>query len=234
MTDYDSLDIFTDETLVEDPYPYFEHLRSKCPVAPMPHHAGTFAVTGYDEAMRIYREPETFSSISAATGPFMPLGAAPDRAGGRWADRGAARTDSTAGRRDAGSDHDGSAATHHRACGADAAAHAEASARERGVHVASRRTPTSTRSSLPATASSSAASRGRSRTSSSLICWVCPRRCTTCSVAASSSPRRCREMSVDLDRVRLRISPTRAGLSSSASGSPPSWRNAVVIRRAMF
>lgn len=30
--DLDDLDFFTDESLVEDPYPYFEQLRSRCPV----------------------------------------------------------------------------------------------------------------------------------------------------------------------------------------------------------
>ena len=50
MTDYDSVDFFTDQSLVEDPYPYFEHLRSQCPVLPTAHH-GVVAVSGYDEAI---------------------------------------------------------------------------------------------------------------------------------------------------------------------------------------
>ena len=67
--DLDQLDFFTDESLLEDPYPYFEHLRAKCPVAPIPHH-GVLAVTGYDEATEIYRDPETFSSCNSVVGPF--------------------------------------------------------------------------------------------------------------------------------------------------------------------
>ena len=31
MTDFDAVDIFTDESLVEDPYQYFEHLRVEVP-----------------------------------------------------------------------------------------------------------------------------------------------------------------------------------------------------------
>ncbi len=32
MTDFDSVDYFTDQSLVADPYPYFDYLRSRCPV----------------------------------------------------------------------------------------------------------------------------------------------------------------------------------------------------------
>ena len=32
--DFDQVDFFTDASLLEDPYPYFEHLRSQCPVTP--------------------------------------------------------------------------------------------------------------------------------------------------------------------------------------------------------
>ena len=49
MTDninFETVDYFTDESLVPDPYPYFDHLRSKCPVAPATPF-GVLAVTGY-------------------------------------------------------------------------------------------------------------------------------------------------------------------------------------------
>ncbi|MGO8864301.1 MAG: cytochrome P450 [Acidimicrobiales bacterium] len=69
MSDYDSIDYFTDESLLEDPYPYFEHLRSKCPVQPTNHY-GVVAVSGYDEATEIYRDIETFSSCNSVIGPF--------------------------------------------------------------------------------------------------------------------------------------------------------------------
>ncbi len=69
MTNYESVDFFTDESLVEDPYPYFEHLRSQCPVVATPHY-GVVAVSGYDEATEVYRDIDTFSSCISVVGPF--------------------------------------------------------------------------------------------------------------------------------------------------------------------
>ena len=69
MTDFDSVDFLMDESLVEDPYPYFDHIRSKCPVLPTGHH-GVVAVSGYEEASEIYLNPETFSSCNSVVGPF--------------------------------------------------------------------------------------------------------------------------------------------------------------------
>ena len=69
MADYDSVDFFSDETLVEDPYPYYEHLRSQCPVLSTAHH-GVVAVSGYEEASEIYLNPEGFSSCNSVIGPF--------------------------------------------------------------------------------------------------------------------------------------------------------------------
>jgi len=69
MPAYDSIDFFSDQSLVEDPYPYFDHLRSQCPVLPTAHH-GVVAVSGYEEAMEIYLDTETFSSCNSVIGPF--------------------------------------------------------------------------------------------------------------------------------------------------------------------
>ncbi|MGD0391104.1 MAG: cytochrome P450 [Acidimicrobiales bacterium] len=69
MSDWQTTDFFFDESLVEDPYPYFEELRSACPVLPLPH-LGVVAVTGYDEAFEVYRNIETFSSCNSVVGPF--------------------------------------------------------------------------------------------------------------------------------------------------------------------
>jgi cytochrome P450 len=68
-SDWDTIDFFMDASLVEDPYPYFEYLRSRCPVQPLPHH-GVIAVTGYDEATDVYRDVDTFSSCNSVIGPF--------------------------------------------------------------------------------------------------------------------------------------------------------------------
>ncbi len=74
MTDFETVDFFTDVSLVPDPYPYFDHLRSKCPVAQATPF-NVLAVTGYDEALAVYKDP-AFSSCVSVAGPFsgMPIG----------------------------------------------------------------------------------------------------------------------------------------------------------------
>jgi cytochrome P450 len=67
--DWETIDFFSDESLVENPYPYFEQLRSTCPVLPL-RHLGVVAVTGYDEATEVYRDTDTFSSCNSVVGPF--------------------------------------------------------------------------------------------------------------------------------------------------------------------
>ena len=72
MTDWETIDFFSDESLVQDPYPYFDQLRSTCPVLPLPHR-GVVAVTGYDDASEVYRDIDTFSSCNSVVGPFAPF-----------------------------------------------------------------------------------------------------------------------------------------------------------------
>ena len=69
MADYDSVDFFMDESLLEDPYPYFDHLRSKCPVLHTGSH-GVVAISGYEEASAVYLDNRTFSSCNSVIGPF--------------------------------------------------------------------------------------------------------------------------------------------------------------------
>ncbi|ORB32535.1 cytochrome P450 [Mycolicibacterium parafortuitum] len=71
---FETVDYFTDVALVPDPYPYFDHLRSKCPVAPATPF-NVLAVTGYAEALSVYKNP-AFSSCNSVAGPFagMPFG----------------------------------------------------------------------------------------------------------------------------------------------------------------
>jgi cytochrome P450 len=68
MADFDG-DFFRDDSFVPDPYPYFDHLRSGCPVQRERHH-DVMMVTGYDEAIEVYADNATFSSCNAVTGPF--------------------------------------------------------------------------------------------------------------------------------------------------------------------
>jgi cytochrome P450 len=72
MTDLDAVDYFTDPSLVPDPHRYFDHLRAQGPVVREPHH-GVVAVTGYDEAMALYKDVDSYSSCIAVGGPFPPL-----------------------------------------------------------------------------------------------------------------------------------------------------------------
>jgi cytochrome P450 len=67
-TDFETVDFFSDPSLLEDPYPYFDHLRSKCPVTRIQN--GVVAVSGYDEATEVYRDIDTFSSCNSVVGPF--------------------------------------------------------------------------------------------------------------------------------------------------------------------
>ncbi|HXZ62163.1 MAG TPA: cytochrome P450, partial [Acidimicrobiales bacterium] len=69
MTDFDSVDFFSDQSLVEDPYPYFDHLRAQCPVLPTGSH-GVVAVSGYEAANEVYLDNDTFSSCISVVGPF--------------------------------------------------------------------------------------------------------------------------------------------------------------------
>jgi cytochrome P450 len=63
------LDFFRDPSLVGDPYPYFDELRSRCPVQREDHH-DVVMVTGYEEALAVYHDTDVFSSCVAVTGPF--------------------------------------------------------------------------------------------------------------------------------------------------------------------
>ncbi|HWI43164.1 MAG TPA: cytochrome P450 [Nocardioides sp.] len=77
--DYDSIDFFRDNAVVADPFPYFEHLRGKCPVIKEQHH-DVVMVTGWSEITEILSDNESFSACNTVTGPFpgLPL---PDDAG---------------------------------------------------------------------------------------------------------------------------------------------------------
>jgi cytochrome P450 len=68
----DKLNIFTSEEVIHDPYPYFDALRSRCPIHAIAQ-PGVLAVTGYDEAVEVYRNDTVFSSCNAMGGPFPPF-----------------------------------------------------------------------------------------------------------------------------------------------------------------
>ena len=76
-TDFDSVDYFTDPSLVPDPHPYFDHLRAKgatcCPI-----NNGVLAVTGWEAANAVYKDTENYSSCVAVAGPFTPIPFVPE------------------------------------------------------------------------------------------------------------------------------------------------------------
>jgi cytochrome P450 len=72
MSDFEAIDFFTDPSLVPDPHPYFDYLREQGPVVKESHH-GVFAVTGYAEAMELYKNVDSYSSCIAVGGPFPAL-----------------------------------------------------------------------------------------------------------------------------------------------------------------
>ena len=71
MTDVDpdAIDYFRTDVLTDDPYPYWEQLRSRCPVTREPHR-GVYMVTGYGEAIEAYHDQAAFSNCISAIGPF--------------------------------------------------------------------------------------------------------------------------------------------------------------------
>jgi cytochrome P450 len=67
--DMTSVDFFRDNRLVDDPYPFYAALRDKCPVSREDHY-GVTMVTGWQEAVDVYNDAESFSSCISVTGPF--------------------------------------------------------------------------------------------------------------------------------------------------------------------
>jgi cytochrome P450 len=71
LSDFESVDFFTDPSLIPDPYPYFDHLRERCPVLSRSEQR-VMAITGHQEALAVYKDP-AFSSCVSVAGPFSGL-----------------------------------------------------------------------------------------------------------------------------------------------------------------
>ncbi|KAA0108904.1 cytochrome P450 [Mycolicibacterium sp. P1-5] len=72
MTDFASVDYFSDQDITQDPYEYLDYIRMQNPVFREPNY-GVVAVTGYDEVVAAFKDYETFSAVNAIGGPFPPL-----------------------------------------------------------------------------------------------------------------------------------------------------------------
>ena len=70
MSDPTTINFFRDRAVQDDPYPYFDALRSLAPVWQEPNH-GVYMVTGYEEALAVYNDAAHFSSCNTVSGPFQ-------------------------------------------------------------------------------------------------------------------------------------------------------------------
>jgi cytochrome P450 len=77
MADYQHTDFFMDLSLVDDPYPYFEHLRGLGPVVPLPAH-NVVAAIGFEEALAVHLDAENYSAVVSVTGPLPPIPFVPE------------------------------------------------------------------------------------------------------------------------------------------------------------
>ncbi|WP_405183051.1 cytochrome P450 [Nocardia sp. NBC_01377] len=69
MTEIDSVDFFTNRMVLDNPYGYLAALREESPLRRETHH-DVVMVTGYEEVVAIYNDPQRFSSCISVTGPF--------------------------------------------------------------------------------------------------------------------------------------------------------------------
>jgi cytochrome P450 family 150 subfamily A5 len=69
MSDFETVNFFADRPVQDDPYPYFDWVRSQGPVWREPKY-GMFVVTGHPEAMAVYGDPATFPPNEAPSGTF--------------------------------------------------------------------------------------------------------------------------------------------------------------------
>ena len=72
MIEPENLDFFTDKSLVDDPYDYYDAIR-RCPIWRDPAH-GVVMVSGYDEAVAVQRDTnQTFSVCNIVSGPWSGI-----------------------------------------------------------------------------------------------------------------------------------------------------------------
>lgn len=76
MNSFDEIDFFFDTSLLADPHPYFDRLRTKGPAVVIPR--DVVAVTGYEEGLAIYNDTENYSSINVSFGPIPPMPFTPE------------------------------------------------------------------------------------------------------------------------------------------------------------
>ena len=71
--DFASVDYFSEASLVEDPYPWFDWVRSRGPVVHDPSGRNVVIVVGYDEAVEVMRDNDAYSRCNTVGGPLPEL-----------------------------------------------------------------------------------------------------------------------------------------------------------------
>jgi cytochrome P450 len=72
MTDFSQVDLFRDKVLPADPYPFYDWVREQGPIWYYPLW-DVWLVTGYEEVVAIYNDPETWSNCNTVAGPFFKM-----------------------------------------------------------------------------------------------------------------------------------------------------------------
>ncbi|GAA2592475.1 cytochrome P450 [Winogradskya consettensis] len=70
--DPERIDYFTDAGIAADSAPYFDYMLANHPVWRESKY-GVVIVTGYEEALQVYHQPEVYSSINRTGGPVLDL-----------------------------------------------------------------------------------------------------------------------------------------------------------------
>lgn len=77
-TSFEGVDFFTDTTIIDDPYPYFDFVREQRGPVWIDSSYGVAYITGHDEAMQVLRDSDRFSSCNSPSGPFPGLPVKPE------------------------------------------------------------------------------------------------------------------------------------------------------------
>jgi cytochrome P450 family 150 subfamily A5 len=71
-TKVEERDFFRDQSLFVNPYPYYDSIRSQCPVQRERHH-DVVMVTGFEEAIEVYTDQANWSNCNTVAGPGFPV-----------------------------------------------------------------------------------------------------------------------------------------------------------------
>ncbi|MFM8304803.1 MAG: cytochrome P450 [Actinomycetota bacterium] len=70
--DFATIDLFRDKELPADPYPFYDWVREQGPVWYYPLW-DVWLITGYEEAIAVYHDQQTWSNCNTVSGPFVTM-----------------------------------------------------------------------------------------------------------------------------------------------------------------